>query len=98
MFYICSKNAVRDKERHNIALTAYKKRVKELEDWLEEQKIRQAITPLPSDSVAELKQSLLDNQVIFKSVIKFGCSRRSGYIFSLDSDLPVCLYVFICLL
>ncbi|KAK3091079.1 hypothetical protein FSP39_016973 [Pinctada imbricata] len=54
--------AVKDRERHDIALTAHKRQVKDLENWLEEQRIRQAATPLPSDSVGELKKSLQENQ------------------------------------
>lgn len=56
--------AVKDKEKHTIALNAYKKRVKELQNWLDEMKIRQSSTPLPTDSVESLRHNLHENQVI----------------------------------
>lgn len=38
--------------------------MKDLEDWVEEMKIRQAATPLPTDSVQSLRQYLHDNQTL----------------------------------
>lgn len=55
--------AMKDREKHKIALAAYKKHVKEIEDWYDEMKVRQATTPQATDSVAELKQQLLENKV-----------------------------------
>lgn len=55
-------NAMKGKERHKVALGAYKKHVKELEDWLEEMKVRQAATPLATDTVGALHQQLQENK------------------------------------
>lgn len=38
--------------------------MKDLEEWVEEMKIRQASTPLPTDSVQSLRQYLHDNQTL----------------------------------
>ena len=57
-------NAVKDKEKHDISLKAYRKHLKDLEEWLDEMKIRQAATPLPTDSVQSLRQYLHDNRTL----------------------------------
>ena len=54
---------MKDREKHKIGLAAYKKHVKEIEDWYDEMKVRQATTPQALDSVAELQQQLLENKV-----------------------------------
>lgn len=46
-----------------MALGAYKRHVKEIEDWLEEMKVRQAATPLATDSVGSLQLQLQENKV-----------------------------------
>ena len=55
--------AMKDREKHKIALSAYKKHVKEIEDWYDEMKVRQATTPQATDSVAELQKQLTENKV-----------------------------------
>ncbi|KAL3874929.1 hypothetical protein ACJMK2_037881 [Sinanodonta woodiana] len=55
-------NAIREREKHDITLTAYKKHVTELENWAEEVKVRQAVTPLPTDSTGALQEQLLENK------------------------------------
>ena len=57
--------AMKDREKHKIALVAYKKHVKEIEDWYDEMKVRQATTPQPTDGVTELQQQLLENKVVY---------------------------------
>lgn len=54
---------MKGKERHKVALGAYKKHVKEIEDWLDEMKVRQAATPLATDTVGALHQQLQENKV-----------------------------------
>ena len=46
-----------------MALGAYKKHVKAIEDWLGEMKVRQAATPLVTDSVGALQVQLQENKV-----------------------------------
>ena len=58
---------MKGKERHKIAMTAYKKHVKEIENWMEEMKVRQAATPLSTDTVPALQQQLQENKVGFIS-------------------------------
>jgi len=60
---------MKGKERHGVAIGAYKKHVKEIEDWLEEMKVRQAATPLATDSVRSLQEQLQENKV--RSLILF---------------------------
>ncbi|KAH3846261.1 hypothetical protein DPMN_088560 [Dreissena polymorpha] len=55
-------NAIKGKERHTVALGAYKKHVKAIEDWLGEMKVRQAATPLVTDSVGALQVQLQENK------------------------------------
>ena len=57
---------MKDREKHKIGLAAYKKHVKEIEDWYDEMKVRQATTPQALDSVAELQQQLLENRVSYQ--------------------------------
>ena len=54
---------MKDREKHKIALSAYKKHVKEIEDWYDEMLVRQATTPQATDSVAELQKQLTENKV-----------------------------------
>ena len=56
---------MKGKERHKVALGAYKKHVKEIEDWMDEMKVRQAATPLATDTVGTLQQQLQENKVSF---------------------------------
>ena len=58
--------AMKDREKHKIALSAYKKHVKEIEDWYDEMKVRQATTPQATDSVAELQKQLTENKVGYR--------------------------------
>lgn len=53
---------MKGKERHTVALGAYKKHVKEIEDWLEEMRVRQAATPLATESVSSLQEQLQENK------------------------------------
>ena len=61
---------MKDREKHKIGLSAYKKHVKEIEDWYDEMKVRQATTPQALDSVAELQQQLRENKVSYTLSLK----------------------------
>lgn len=78
---------MKGKERHTVALGAYKKHVKEIEDWLEEMKVRQAATPLATDSVGSLQLQLQENKVNLS--ICFVCKKR----FKIFSWQVVCHYL-----
>ena len=54
---------LKHKKKHDIALSAYKKRVSDLESWLGEMKVRHATTPLPTDEPTDIQQQLQDNRV-----------------------------------
>ncbi|XP_076463745.1 nesprin-1-like isoform X2 [Babylonia areolata] len=54
--------AVKDRKKHEVDLTAYKKRVTDLESWLGEMKVRHATTPLPTDNPSAIQHQLQDNK------------------------------------
>ena len=56
-------DAARQKEKHNIHLQAYRKRVADLESWLDEMKVRHATSALPMEGPEALQEQLQDNRV-----------------------------------
>ncbi|KAL8590281.1 hypothetical protein ACOMHN_006397 [Nucella lapillus] len=55
-------DAQKQKNKHDVTLSAYKKRVSDLESWLGEMKVRHATTPLPTDQPAEIQRQLQENR------------------------------------
>ena len=85
-----SQTAMKDREKHKIALTAYKKHVKEIEDWYDEMKVRQATTPQATDSVPELQKQLLENKVCTMSSLNF----TTLFANSADDKLVIFFFLF----
>lgn len=54
---------MRDREKHEIALEAYRKRVNDLEQWLGQTKQDQRGVGLPSETADTLKDQLKENEV-----------------------------------
>ncbi|XP_041353316.1 nesprin-1-like isoform X4 [Gigantopelta aegis] len=63
-------DAARQKEKHNIHLQAYKKRVSELESWMDEMKVRHATSGLTTEGPEALQQQLQDNRELQDEINK----------------------------
>ncbi|XP_046571071.1 nesprin-1-like [Haliotis rubra] len=50
--------AVKDREKHNILLEAYKKRVKDVETWLSDTRVKHATSTLPTDTLEDLQTQM----------------------------------------